>query len=100
MATDREPPPALEFISVAKQYGPVRALRSVSLRLEPGDAAALLGPNGAGKTTILSLAATHSVPDAGSVRICGEDAKTAGSAIRGRIGYLCHASCLYHDLTV
>ncbi len=100
MVTDPAPPPALEFTGVSKSYGPVRALRSVSLRLDRGESAALAGSNGAGKTTILKIAATHTTPGAGTVRICGEDAKAAGSALRSRIGFAGHESFLYPELTV
>jgi len=57
---------------VSKRYrgttGPVDALRSVSLRAEPGDMVSIVGPNGAGKTTLLQVVAGVLTPTAG--RVC------------------------------
>jgi branched-chain amino acid transport system ATP-binding protein len=45
--------PLLELEDVTARYGPVTALRGVSLRIDEGEAVAVLGANGAGKTTTL-----------------------------------------------
>ena len=39
----------LEAEDITKSFGPVQALRGVSLRLKPGSGHAVLGENGAGK---------------------------------------------------
>ena len=44
----------LEVDNVSVNYGPVRAVHSVSLSVNEGEIVALLGPNGAGKTSMLS----------------------------------------------
>ena len=44
----------LEVDNVSVNYGPVRAVHSVSLNVKEGEIVTLLGPNGAGKTSMLS----------------------------------------------
>jgi len=43
----------LEVQDLSVSYGPVKALRGVSLSVKPGETVALIGSNGAGKTTVL-----------------------------------------------
>ena len=45
--------PLLELEDVHARYGPVQALRGVSLSVGEGEVVAVLGGNGAGKTTTL-----------------------------------------------
>ena len=42
----------LELANVESAYGPIRAIRGVSLKVRRGQIATVLGSNGAGKTTI------------------------------------------------
>ncbi len=64
---------AVEVADLAKNYGPVRALNSVSFSIESGQYYALLGPSGGGKTTLLRLIGGFLRPSAGSVYLHGED---------------------------
>lgn len=62
---------------VTKNYGAQRALDSVNLNVRTGELLALLGPNGAGKTTAVKLMLGLLKPDAGTVRVFGQDPRTA-----------------------
>lgn len=57
----------------AAAYGPVVALRGVSLTVHRGEITALMGRNGSGKSTLLSLLAGAHRATAGDVRVDGED---------------------------
>ena len=58
---------------VNKNYGSVKALRSVDFRVRAGELVALLGPNGAGKTTAVKLLLGLLQPNSGRVRVFGGD---------------------------
>ncbi|MBY6146876.1 ABC transporter ATP-binding protein [Mameliella alba] len=47
------PDPLLEVRNLETYYGPIMAIRGVSLSVEPGEMVAVLGANGAGKTTLM-----------------------------------------------
>ncbi len=66
-------PPPLVLDRVAFAYGDRQAIAGVSLALRPGRVLGLLGPNGSGKSTLLRLAAGVLRPDAGSVRLEGDE---------------------------
>lgn len=59
--------------AVNKNYGEVKALRSIDFRVSAGELVALLGPNGAGKTTAVKLLLGLLQPNAGMVRVFGGD---------------------------
>jgi branched-chain amino acid transport system ATP-binding protein len=63
----------LELTNVESAYGPIRAVRGVSLRVRPGEIATVLGSNGAGKSTILKTISGIIDPRKGSVTFRGED---------------------------
>lgn len=65
--------PAVEAIGLSKNYGNVRALRSVDIRIAKGEYFVLLGPSGGGKTTLLRLIGGFLKPTAGRVLINGAD---------------------------
>lgn len=56
---------------LAKSFGPIKALRDVSLSLAAGEVRAVCGENGAGKSTLMQLLMGVSRPDAGSITLDG-----------------------------
>jgi NitT/TauT family transport system ATP-binding protein len=57
----------LRICSVGRRFGPVEALRNVSLAVADGDFVGLLGPSGCGKSTLLRLIAGLDAPSEGRV---------------------------------
>jgi iron complex transport system ATP-binding protein len=66
------------------RFGPVAAVRGLSLRAEPGGWTALIGPNGAGKTSALRALAGL-VPCEGEVLLDGRDARRLGRRAVARL---------------
>ena len=70
-------PAALELAGVKRIFrqGGVElaVLNGIDLTLRPGELVALVGPSGAGKSTLLHLAGLLERPDAGEVRIAGQE---------------------------
>jgi branched-chain amino acid transport system ATP-binding protein len=79
--------PVLQLLNVESNYGPVQALRGVSLSVEEGKIVTVLGANGAGKTTTLKTISGIIAPLKGQVKFRG--AEIQGSApdkiVRGGI---------------
>lgn len=69
--------PAIELAGVTKRFstpgsGTFTALKSLDLRVEPGEFCAIVGPTGCGKSTTLTLISGLERPSSGSVRVGGE----------------------------
>ncbi|HET9691602.1 MAG TPA: ABC transporter ATP-binding protein [Acidimicrobiales bacterium] len=63
----------LEISGVSASYGPVQALRDVTVQVPDGSVTAVLGANGAGKTTLLKTITGLLKPQAGTVVFDGHD---------------------------
>ena len=63
----------LRLLNVESAYGPIRAIRGVSLAVEKGRIGTVLGANGAGKSTILKTISGIIDPRKGSVEFAGAD---------------------------
>ncbi len=90
---------AIEVHKLSKSFGPVLALRSVSLKIATGQIYGLLGPNGAGKTTFIRLLTGSTRPSGGSISVLGLDPTRQKQQARRQIGYMPQSPSLYEDLT-
>ncbi|CAI8164065.1 MAG: Daunorubicin/doxorubicin resistance ATP-binding protein DrrA [Prochlorococcus marinus str. MIT 9215] len=91
--------PVIELQQIEKSYGPVQALKGLSLTVPRGCLYGLLGPNGAGKTTTIRILATLLEPDAGSVKVAGLDALREPRAVRCELGYVAQEVAIDKILT-
>ena len=75
-ATEVEPQPRgggadVVVSDVVKSYGPIRALRGVSLEVRASEFVTITGPSGSGKSTLLNLIGSLDRPDAGTITVAG-----------------------------
>jgi len=62
----------LKLSNIESYYGPIMAIRGISLEVRRGQIVALLGANGAGKTTVLKTISGILDPQKGSIEFCGK----------------------------
>ncbi|HEX2295384.1 MAG TPA: ABC transporter ATP-binding protein [Actinomycetota bacterium] len=92
----------LDVRDIDVYYGPVQALRGLSLRVDEGEMVALLGANGAGKTTTLRAISGLLSPAHGSIRVGGQDAGRlpAQKVVRLGVAHVPEGRELFAELTV
>jgi branched-chain amino acid transport system ATP-binding protein len=92
----------LEIQDLDVCYGPVPALRGVSLTVGDGEMVALVGANGAGKTTTLRTISGMLGPVGGSITFDGEriDGLAPYKVIRHGVAHLPEGRALFSDMSV
>ena len=63
----------LDIAGLNRRFGGVTAVNALNLTVAEGELVSIIGPNGAGKTTLFNLVTGLDTPDAGTVRVAGED---------------------------
>jgi ABC-2 type transport system ATP-binding protein len=91
---------AIETNHLTKNYGDVRAVNSVSLRVRPGEIYGFLGLNGAGKTTTIRTLLGMIRPSAGDVKVLGQPVGPHGRGPWARVGHLVESPSAYPELSV
>lgn len=85
-AFDPHAGPAIEVVELGVAFGGNRVLDGVSLTARPGEVVGIIGPNGAGKTTLFDAISGFVTPDAGEVRVAGNDAAGLAPHDRAALG--------------
>src|SRR3954452_3860886 len=92
----------LEVRNVAKRYGPVVALKSAELIVEPGEIHALLGANGAGKSTLLKILTGVIRHDSATIAVNAEPVRIGSPEGARKVGFapVFQDPAMLPDLTV
>jgi ABC-2 type transport system ATP-binding protein len=88
----------VEVDSVTKEFGNIKALDGVTLRVRRGEIYGLLGPNGAGKTTLIRSIVGLIAPNSGTVTVLGR--KLPNLDVLREVGYMTQQAALYPGLSV
>jgi len=90
----------IELAAVVKRFAPDAAVGPVDLVLTPRRTTVLIGPSGCGKSTLLRLMLGLVRPDAGAVRVDGDEvASERWPQVRRRLGYVVQDGGLFPHLT-
>ncbi len=90
----------LRVDNLSKNYGLVKAVRSVSFELNTGQIVGFLGANGAGKSTTLKVITGFLSPSSGNVFLDDKNIIDNHFEIQKEIGYLPELNPLYTDMKV
>lgn len=90
----------IQVEGLTKDYGPRRAIDSLTFNAQKGEIVGFLGPNGAGKTTTMRILTGYMPPTAGKASVAGYDVVDQSLDVRRRVGYLPETVPLYPDMSV
>ena len=81
---------------ISKRFGPVTALRDVSMSVRTGEVLGLLGDNGAGKSTLIKILTGFHRPDSGRILVEGQEVALRSVAHARSLG----VETVYQDLAL
>ncbi|HET7839142.1 MAG TPA: ABC transporter ATP-binding protein [Rectinemataceae bacterium] len=90
---------SIRIVEIEKRFGTLRALKGVSVAIEPGELFTLLGPSGCGKTTLLRTVAGFNRQDSGDIFL-GEELVNDQPAHRRETGMVFQNYAVFPHMTV
>lgn len=88
--------PLLEVRNLSKSFGPVQALKDLSMTVAAGEVVALAGDNGAGKTTLIKALSGVYPPTSGQILLRGDEVKFSDPQEARALGI----ETIYQDLAL
>lgn len=99
-----DPEVVISLKGIGKSFGSLVVLKAVDLEVGKGENVVVLGRSGSGKSVLIKIIAGLLKPDAGTVRVLGEEVdRLKGRALqqlRARIGFSFQGSALYDGMNV
>ena len=89
----------IEVSGLTKDFGALRAVSDISLKVDRGDVLGFLGPNGAGKSTTMKMITGFLSATQGDIKIAGFDIEHSPIEAKSRIGYLPEGAPAYGEMT-
>jgi ABC-2 type transport system ATP-binding protein len=91
---------AIEAHGLSKDFGSLRAVSSLDLRVPRGQIYGFLGPNGSGKSTTIRMLCGLLTPTEGNAIVLDTDVPGDTRHLKPRIGYMTQRFSLFSDMTV
>ena len=91
---------AIQARKLGKDFGHVKAVRSLDLEIPRSRIYGFLGPNGSGKTTAIRMLCGLLTPTTGDINVLGYSIPDEAEALRLKVGYMTQKFSLFGDLTV
>jgi ABC-2 type transport system ATP-binding protein len=99
-APDIAPSIAIDARGLSRDFGGVRVVDGVDLRIPRATIHGFLGPNGAGKSTTIRMLCGLLIPSAGEVTVLGHPVASEAERVRRKLGYMTQRFSLWEDLSV
>jgi len=95
---------SIEMVDVHKAFGSQKVLEGFSLQVREGEVVTVMGPSGSGKSTTLKTIIGLLEPDAGEVRVDGENVHDLPLDrlydLRRKVGYVFQFAALFDSMTI
>ena len=91
---------AIQAHKLSKDFGKVKAVKSINLEIPRSRIYGFLGPNGSGKTTAIRMLCGLLTPTAGDIDVLGFEIPKQAEDLRLKVGYMTQKFSLYDDLTI
>lgn len=89
----------IDLRNLVKEFGNLRAVDDLSLKVDAGEFYVVLGPNAAGKTTTIKMLVGLISPTSGTLNVCGFDVEKEPMEVRRRLAFVPDFPFLYDKLT-
>ena len=89
----------IDLRNLVKEFGDLRAVDDLSLKVDAGEFYVVLGPNAAGKTTTIKMLVGLISPTSGTLNVCGFDVEKEPMEVRRRLAFVPDFPFLYDKLT-
>ena len=89
----------IDLRNLVKEFGDLRAVDDLSLKVNAGEFYVVLGPNAAGKTTTIKMLVGLISPTSGTLNVCGFDVEKEPMEVRRRLAFVPDFPFLYDKLT-
>lgn len=100
----KHPEPVIQVSNLVKRFGDQIVLDGVNLDIYPGETMVIMGGSGSGKSTLLRHLIGSLTPDAGTVKLFGQDLATLDedglNEVRKKFGILFQSGALFNSMTI
>lgn len=90
----------INITNLSKEYGKIKALDSINLKVKKGEFFGFIGPNGAGKSTTIKILLNFVYPTNGEAKVLDMDCTKESKSIKEKVGYVPSEVNYYKNMKV